>query len=161
MSSGDVFFCGHAAPFPVRRTCYGYQAPSLRLTYAVSGECYSTLDSVLAYLTTPVSALQLTYDVCCQWAREKIAPYFVPKFHVYAHKRATSDHHNLLYASGVGRTYGEGCERVWAAGVNPAAGKLVEIGPSMTPDTWDVIMEAWGCDLQQKGLRDAMVKAKL
>jgi hypothetical protein len=73
----------------------------------------------------------ISYDIACQWSRNfyrrmgeyakhirlprsTILSFFVPKFHIWVHKSECWSNFLFNYQQWVGRTDGEGIERVWA-----------------------------------------------
>lgn len=99
--------------------------------------------------------LVVSYDIACQWNRklllraremppdlvpenvkDLLLAYFVPKFHVAAHRVKCQSQYSLNVRRGVGRTDGENIERGWAS-ANSLAGSTKEMGPGARRDTLD------------------------
>jgi hypothetical protein len=59
--------------------------------------------------------------------------------HQLAHKEQCQAPYSLNFAPGVGRTDGEGIERIWAA-INSAAPSTAEMGSGSRADTLDDIL---------------------
>ncbi|KAK7061183.1 hypothetical protein R3P38DRAFT_2493808, partial [Favolaschia claudopus] len=98
------------------------------------GERYANMDYILLSALLGVTAmfLAISYDIACQWRikfpqrmREmperlqldltKITVLFaLPVWHAAAHERNCQVQNSLSYTAGVGRTDGEGVERVWS-----------------------------------------------
>jgi hypothetical protein len=73
----------------------------------------------------------MSYDIACQWSRNfykrmgtyterirlpesTILKFFIPKFHIWVHKSECWSNFSFNFRRWVGRTDGEGIERVWA-----------------------------------------------
>jgi hypothetical protein len=98
------------------------------------GNRYTNMDWIFLSSIVGTLALLLTisYDIACQWSvnffeRLKRVPsyllpsstienirFHVPKFHLPAHIKACHSPFSLSFTKGVGRTDGEGVERLWA-----------------------------------------------
>lgn len=100
----------------------------------------------------PVTKVAVSYDIACQWSihfwdrmltydhkwnlgnREFV--FFIPKFHISAHRAECNLNFSFNLAKWVGRTDGEAVERGWAA-VNPFASSTKEMGPGSRHDFLD------------------------
>ncbi|KAK6967159.1 hypothetical protein R3P38DRAFT_3244632 [Favolaschia claudopus] len=111
------------------------------------GERYANMDYVLLSAVLGVTAmfLAISYDIACQWRvkfplRMKDMPerlqldlakitllFALPVWHAAAHERSCQVQNSLSYTVGVGRTDGEGVERVWSR-LNPLAWATREKG---------------------------------
>lgn len=94
----------------------------------------------------------VSYDIGCQWSinlekrgttyttdfsfPEALLQYFIPKFHIYAHRPGCQYVYSFNYRPWVGRTDGEAPERGWAA-INGLATSTKEMGPGSRRDTLD------------------------
>jgi hypothetical protein len=84
-----------------------------------------------AVVLCAASVIAMSYDIACQWSRKfytrmgKYAPrlqlsssvvinFFVPKFHLWVHKKECWSTYSFNFRRWVGRTDGEGIERVWS-----------------------------------------------
>jgi hypothetical protein len=78
-----------------------------------------------------VSPICMSYDIACQWSKKfyqrmkSYAPrlhlhestvlnFFIPKFHIWVHKKECWSTFSFNFRRWVGRTDGEGIERVWS-----------------------------------------------
>ncbi|KAK7046798.1 CxC2 domain-containing protein [Favolaschia claudopus] len=111
------------------------------------GERYANMDYILLCSLLGVTAmfLAISYDIACQWRvnfplRLKEMPerlqldlarmtllFALPVWHAAAHERTCQVQNSLSYTAGVGRTDGEGVERVWSR-LNPLAWSTREKG---------------------------------
>ncbi|KAK7050374.1 hypothetical protein R3P38DRAFT_2763610 [Favolaschia claudopus] len=98
------------------------------------GERYSNMDYIVlaSLLGITLLWLAISYDVACQWQvnfprRMEEMPenlrldltiiqvlFALPVWHAMAHERSCQVQNSLTYTAGVGRTDGEGIERVWS-----------------------------------------------
>ena len=101
-----------------------------------------------------ILALLISYDIACQWLKKlwlrmqelpvHLHPTIassnfhvkIPKFHFDAHGKKDHAQYSFSYTSGVGRTDGEGIERLWGR-LKPAAAQTIEMGPGARRDTLD------------------------
>ncbi|KAJ7436521.1 hypothetical protein B0H11DRAFT_1754802 [Mycena galericulata] len=119
------------------------------------GERYANMDYILlsSLLGVAILCLTISYDIACQWkvnlpARaKKIAAstpvttsldkweiqYALPVWHAVAHEVTCQTENSLSYATGVGRTDGEGIERTWAI-LNPVGYATKEMGDGARHD---------------------------
>jgi hypothetical protein len=89
---------------------------------------YLVLSSTILSAATMII---LSYDIACQWSRNFYArmksyssylhipefatlKFFVPKFHLAVHRKECWSKYSFNYRRWVGRTDGEGIERVWS-----------------------------------------------
>ncbi|TFK74082.1 hypothetical protein BDN72DRAFT_914121 [Pluteus cervinus] len=94
-----------------------------------------------------------SYDIVCQWTKhllERLALYeptvslnlrhdfnfFIPKWHIAAHRASCQTDYSFYWSPYVGRTDGEAPERGWAA-MNSIASSTKEMGPGSRRDTLD------------------------
>ncbi|KAK7053871.1 CxC2 domain-containing protein [Favolaschia claudopus] len=111
------------------------------------GERYANMDYILLSSVLGITAMYLaiSYDIACQWRikfplRLKEMPeklrldlasitvlFALPVWHAAAHERTCQVQNSLSYTVGVGRTDGEGVERVWSR-LNPLAWATREKG---------------------------------
>ncbi|KAK7027809.1 CxC2 domain-containing protein [Favolaschia claudopus] len=118
------------------------------------GERYANMDYVLLSSLLGITAmfLAISYDIACQWRvkfpqRMKEMPerlkldlakitllFALPVWHAAAHERSCQVQNSLSYTVGVGRTDGEGVERVWSR-LNPLAWATREKGRGARADT--------------------------
>ncbi|TFK59258.1 hypothetical protein BDN72DRAFT_873066 [Pluteus cervinus] len=94
-----------------------------------------------------------SYDIVCQWTKhllERLALYestislnvrhdfcfFIPKWHIAAHRASCQTDYSFYWSPYVGRTDGEAPERGWAA-MNSVASSTKEMGPGSRRDTLD------------------------
>ncbi|KAF7319016.1 hypothetical protein HMN09_00237800 [Mycena chlorophos] len=120
------------------------------------GERYANMDYILmrALVDARVKRLVLSYDIACQWKQNlrtrvlkildpngdlpKLDDYNIqfglPVWHAAAHEVTCQMTHSLSYATGVGRTDGEGIERTWSV-LNPMAFSTKEMGEGNRHDT--------------------------
>jgi hypothetical protein len=115
---------------------------------------YLLLSSVVG---TTIKSITISYDIACQWgkhfatrANNPTLPnslhlsssislqFIVPKFHLPAHIPKCHGPFSFNYASGVGRTDGEGVERNWSV-LNGTAPSVSMMGPGGRWDTLDDI----------------------
>lgn len=110
--------------------------------------CWSVLSSVAVF------CVWMSYDIACQWAlnfftrlrttcpQELSVPgnivinFLVPKFHLPAHVPACYGPYSFNFARGVGRTDGEGVERLWSW-LNGVAKSVSVMSPASRWDTLD------------------------
>ncbi|KAK7019477.1 CxC2 domain-containing protein [Favolaschia claudopus] len=105
------------------------------------GERYSNMDYIVVAAVLGIALLYLAicYDIVCQWKikfRERMAAmpenmrldlnkttvvFGLPVWHATAHERKCQVQNSLTYQEGVGRTDGEGTERVWSVMTGMAA----------------------------------------
>ncbi|KAK7052398.1 CxC2 domain-containing protein [Favolaschia claudopus] len=98
------------------------------------GERYSNMDYIVLSALLGILALFLaiSYDIACQWriyfpTRMQKVPerlrldltkmtllFALPVWHAAAHERSCQAQNSLTYTKGVGRTDGEGIERMWS-----------------------------------------------
>ena len=115
-----------------------------------------------ALVDARVKRLVLSYDIACQWKQHlrtrvlKILDpdsqlprlddykiqFALPVWHAAAHEVSCQMTHSLSYATGVGRTDGEGIERDWSA-LNPLGTSVREMGPGSRHDTLDDHFGDW------------------
>ncbi|KAJ7079314.1 hypothetical protein C8R43DRAFT_1143270 [Mycena crocata] len=120
------------------------------------GERYANMDYIVMSCLAGITLLALTisYDIACQWKkklRERNAKLptaiqldvdkiniqcGLPVWHASSHEAECSNQNSLSFLVGVGKTDGEGIERVWAA-LNPMAYATKEMGPGNRADTID------------------------
>ncbi|KAJ7053088.1 hypothetical protein C8F01DRAFT_1261266 [Mycena amicta] len=120
------------------------------------GERYANMDYILMHALgdTRVKDLVFSYDIACQWkqnlrtrvinitAHSTVPPnlgnfdiqFALPVWHAAAHEESCQMENSLSYARGVGRTDGEGIERLWAM-LNPIASATKEMGAGNRHDT--------------------------
>jgi hypothetical protein len=84
-----------------------------------------------AMLLSAISLISMSYDIACQWSKkfyqrmESYAPrlhlpestilnFFIPKFHIWVHKKDCWSTFSFNFRRWVGRTDGEGIERIWS-----------------------------------------------
>ena len=84
-----------------------------------------------AVIISAISLVSMSYDIACQWSKnfysrmEKYSSrlhlpetttlnFFVPKFHLWVHKKECWSKYSFNFRRWVGRTDGEGIERVWS-----------------------------------------------
>lgn len=100
----------------------------------------------------PPASVVVSYDIACQWSKNLLARravyspslvaptvdlrYFIPKFHIYAHRDQCQYNYSFNYRPWVGRTDGEAVERSWSA-LNGLASSTKEMGPGSRRDTLD------------------------
>lgn len=107
-----------------------------------------------------VSLLVTSYDIACQWGtnfRQRmesfpqflqlnflfvVLKYLIPKFHLPGHGLACQSLFSFNLTRGVGRTDGEGIERLWST-TNGCAGSTKEMGPGARHDTLDDHFGDW------------------
>ncbi|PPQ96620.1 hypothetical protein CVT26_010684 [Gymnopilus dilepis] len=125
------------------------------------GERYVNMDYVFfrsLNVRPTVPYVTVSYDIACQWSiklieRMKTYPpdmhivdhtirYFIPKFHLPAHRLACLILFSLNYNRNCGRTDGEGVERGWDH-INPIAASTREMGPGNRRDTLDAHFGDW------------------
>jgi Kyakuja-Dileera-Zisupton transposase len=113
---------------------------------------YLFLSSIVG---TAVNSIIISYDIICQWGKNfnmrsknpKLSntlrlpssislQFIVPKFHLPAHIPKCHGPFLFNYASGVGRTDGEGIEQNWSA-LNGIAPSVSMMGPGGRWDTLD------------------------
>ncbi|KAJ7149525.1 hypothetical protein C8R43DRAFT_1128520 [Mycena crocata] len=92
----------------------------------------------------------VSYDITCQWRvnllkrmadipehlrlkSDVVIQYGLPVWHAAAHESSCQVQNSLTYLDGVGRTDGEGIERVWS-GLNPLAWATKEMGAGARHD---------------------------
>ncbi|KAK7000631.1 hypothetical protein R3P38DRAFT_2797322 [Favolaschia claudopus] len=117
------------------------------------GERYSNMDWVVlsALLGFSLMLLTISYDICCQWKinlreRMKALPehmrlslddvkmqYALPVWHAASHNETCQHQNSLSFKVGVGKTDGEGVERVWS-GLNPVAFSTKDAGLGVRAD---------------------------
>lgn len=116
---------------------------------------YCNTDYVFASGLKPITLKKVffSYDVACQWEKKmperfallpeglRIPPDVridagVPKLHCRAHKFECQLIYSLNLIVGMGRTDGEGVERIWAF-LNGCAASTKEMGPGHRHDTLD------------------------
>lgn len=103
-----------------------------------------------------ISILMLiaSYDIACQWIKnlwtrvqglpEHLQPNIspsnfhakIPKFHFDAHGKKSHAQYSFAFTRGVGRTDGEGIERLWAI-LKGGAAQTIEMGPGARRNTLD------------------------
>ncbi|KAF7318628.1 hypothetical protein HMN09_00374100 [Mycena chlorophos] len=120
------------------------------------GERYANMDYILmhALVDARVKRLVLSYDIACQWKqnlRKRVVKiidpqgllprlddydiqFTLPVWHAAAHEVSCQMSHSLSYATGVGRTDGEGIERTWSV-LNPMGFSTKEMGDGNRHDT--------------------------
>ncbi|KAK6971667.1 CxC2 domain-containing protein [Favolaschia claudopus] len=118
------------------------------------GERYANMDYILLCSLLGITAMYLaiSYDIACQWRvkfpeRLKEMPerlrldlakitvlFALPVWHAAAHERSCQVQNSLSYTAGVGRTDGEGVERVWSR-LNGLAWSTREKGRGSRADT--------------------------
>jgi hypothetical protein len=103
----------------------------------------------------PCKMLALSYDIACQWSRNiltraniypqeltesfrnvKSVCYFIPKFHLNAHRQFCQANFSFNFTLHVGQTDGEAPERGLGA-INAVANSTKEMGPGSRRDTLD------------------------
>ncbi|KAK6974636.1 CxC2 domain-containing protein [Favolaschia claudopus] len=120
------------------------------------GERYINMDYILLASLMGVTMLYLAiaYDIACQWRvnfqrrcakfppemqldfeRTKVI-YGLPVWHATAHERTCQVENSLTYQAGVGRTDGEGTERVWSD-FNGAATAMKEMNSGAREDGFE------------------------
>lgn len=119
-------------------------------------DSYANMDYILmsALIGVTLLALLLSYDIICQWKiylskRAKVIEektslptrieeyeiqFALPVWHAAAHEPSCQNQNLLSYAEGVGRTDGEGIERMWAI-LNPLGFSTKEMGSGARHDT--------------------------
>jgi Kyakuja-Dileera-Zisupton transposase len=126
------------------------------LTFA-SYSRYSNMDYLLlsSVMNTTIKSITISYDIACQWGKNFTVrtnnptlpdslrlpsstslQFIVPKFHLPAHIPKCHGPFSFNYASGVGRTDGEGIERNWSV-LNGIAPSVSMMGPGGRWDTLD------------------------
>lgn len=100
---------------------------------------------------TPIR-LAVSYDIACQWSKNiksrvdeypvtfsllhHLISYFIPKWHILAHRSECQQNFSFNYSPHVGRTDGEAPERGWAA-QDGVANSTKGMGPGSRSDTLD------------------------
>lgn len=99
----------------------------------------------------------LSYDIACQYcknfvSRLKASPFLhltdaeilflIPKFHLAGHKEECRFQYSFNHAKGVGRTDGEGIERLWSHH-NPLSGSTSKMNRGFRLDTINLHLEDW------------------
>ncbi|KAJ7079051.1 hypothetical protein C8R43DRAFT_1143320 [Mycena crocata] len=117
------------------------------------GERYANMDYILLSSIIGITAMYLaiSYDIACQWkinlkTRMEAMPqdlqldfgktlvqFGLPVWHAAAHARKCQVQNSLSYQLGVGRTDGEGIERMWSC-LNPLAWATKEMGAGARHD---------------------------
>jgi hypothetical protein len=86
---------------------------------------------ISAVLISASTLVTMSYDIACQWSKNFYSrmksyadrlklpdsvniDFFIPKFHLYVHKKDCWSTFSFNYRRWVGRTDGEGIERVWS-----------------------------------------------
>ncbi|KAJ7026086.1 hypothetical protein C8F04DRAFT_966920 [Mycena alexandri] len=125
------------------------------------GERYANMDFVLmsALQGFDLDELTISYDIACQWhknlagrierlpkplqlALDKIfVKCGLPVWHASAHNKACANEFSLSFLPGVGRSDGEGVERLWAD-LNPSAFHTKEMGLGNRADTLEDKIDA-------------------
>jgi hypothetical protein len=101
-----------------------------------------------------INQVIISYDIACQWSvnfwnrtagappplRLQLPPsnltFLVPKFHLAAHLSKCQANFSFNFQKNVGRTDGEGVERIWAW-MNGIASTTKELGPGGRSDMID------------------------
>jgi len=107
-----------------------------------------------AVLAAGILTLIASYDIACQWIKnlwlrmEQLPEHLclhippsnviakIPKFHFDSHGKKNHAQYSFAYTRGVGRTDGEGIERLWS-GLKGGAAQTIEMGPGARRDTLD------------------------
>jgi hypothetical protein len=107
-----------------------------------------------AIMTLVFLYLTISYDISCQWKlnlpdrlshlpphmqqdlNAKVVQFGLPVWHAESHTPNCRDNNHLRYRRGVGKTDGEGIERLWAV-LNPAALATKEMGLGNRADVLD------------------------
>ncbi|KAJ7480228.1 hypothetical protein B0H11DRAFT_1724998 [Mycena galericulata] len=117
------------------------------------GERYSNMDYIVmsALVGFALMLLTISYDIACQWkktlpARNERMPKEVrlslnkltlqcalPVWHAGSHNEECQDDNSLSFKTGVGKSDGEGVERVWSV-LNPAAYHTKDAGRGQRVD---------------------------
>ncbi|KAJ7173526.1 hypothetical protein C8R46DRAFT_1215455 [Mycena filopes] len=125
------------------------------------GERYANMDFILtsALQGFDLDELTISYDIACQWhkcladrmdrlpeplrlALEKIfIQCGLPVWHASAHNKACANEFSLSFQPGVGRSDGEGVERLWAD-LNPSSFHTKEMGLGNRADTLEDKIDA-------------------
>ncbi|KAK7007313.1 CxC2 domain-containing protein [Favolaschia claudopus] len=122
---------------------------------ALTGRRYANMDWIFLASIFGIALLLLaiSYDIACQWKlhlaerAKRIAEkseigvdldslevqFALPVWHANAHETSCQTDNSLTYASGVGRTDGEGIERTWAT-LNPISYSTKEMGEGARHD---------------------------
>ncbi|KAJ6474617.1 hypothetical protein C8R47DRAFT_1221017 [Mycena vitilis] len=118
------------------------------------GERYANMDYILMSALAGLTLLALTvsYDIACQWKKnlpernskldkriqldlEKVdVQCGLPVWHAGSHETACEEENSLSIRPGVGKSDGEGVERVWS-GIGPAAYHTKDMGLGNRADT--------------------------
>ncbi|KAF4572395.1 hypothetical protein EYR36_006897 [Pleurotus pulmonarius] len=125
------------------------------------GERYANMDYIFLSSIAAGSLLliTITYDIACQWFRNFFSRmqqlpahlrlstdinlrFRIPKFHLEAHKETCHAPFSLNYTKWVGRTDGEGVERMWSW-LNKVAHSASMMGPGGRQDTLDDFCNFW------------------
>jgi hypothetical protein len=107
-----------------------------------------------AAVNTGISTLIASYDIACQWIKnlwtrmERLPEHIrlrlhpsnvlakIPKFHFDSHGKKNHAQYSFAFTRGVGRTDGEGIERLWSI-LKGGAAQTIEMGPGARRDTLD------------------------
>jgi hypothetical protein len=109
--------------------------------------------SVMHRLGNRLGNVNASYDIACQWFRRllqrmllfpdefhvdqsTIMKFFVPKFHLPAHRLSCHSSFSFNFTLYVGRTDGESLERGWS-NTNSLGSSTKEMGPGSCRDTLD------------------------
>ncbi|KAJ7080717.1 hypothetical protein C8R43DRAFT_909900 [Mycena crocata] len=138
------------------------------------GERYANMDYILMSALAGFDLMELTvsYDIACQWKKnfdermkrlpEDMQMDFaniqldsgLPVWHALAHEDICTALNNLTYILGVGRSDGEGIERLWAF-LNSCAYQSKEMGLGNRADTVEDKLDSHNF-LKNLGLADAL-----
>ncbi|KAF9496215.1 hypothetical protein BDN71DRAFT_1505912 [Pleurotus eryngii] len=125
------------------------------------GERYANMDYIFlsSIAASSLLLITITYDIACQWFRNFFSHmqqlptrlqlstdinlrFCIPKFHLEAHKETCHAPFSLNYTKWVGRTDGEGVERMWSW-LNKVAHSASMMGPGGRQDTLDDFCNFW------------------
>ncbi|KAJ7169138.1 hypothetical protein C8R43DRAFT_1121027 [Mycena crocata] len=138
------------------------------------GERYANMDYILMSALTGFNLMELgiSYDIACQWKKnfdvrmqrlpetmrldfkDVLLDSGLPVWHALAHEDLCAALNNLTYILGVGRTDGEGVERLWAF-LNSCAYQSKEMGLGNRADTIEDKLDSHNF-LKNIGLADAL-----
>ncbi|KAJ8690141.1 hypothetical protein PTI98_011599 [Pleurotus ostreatus] len=125
------------------------------------GERYANMDYIFlsSIMATSLFLVTITYDIACQWYRNFFTRmtqlpsalqlssrvdlrFRIPKFHLAAHKESCHAPFSLNYTKWVGRTNGEGVERMWSW-LNKVSHSVSMMGQGGCQDTLDDFCNFW------------------
>ncbi|KAJ8689357.1 hypothetical protein PTI98_013382 [Pleurotus ostreatus] len=125
------------------------------------GEQYANMDYIFlsSIMATSLFLVTITYDIACQWYRNFFTRmtqlpsalqlssrvdlrFRIPKFHLAAHKESCHAPFSLNYTKWVGRTDGEGVERMWSW-LNKVSHSVSMMGQGGRQDTLDDFCNFW------------------